>query len=136
MSGKPRSSHPVYLHPSGYRDCGLSPRIGPARSGALLNGRVVFQLCRRASHSPFLSYCFRKLPVSRRTERMGGERDILRDNVPISRDVPPLFSFAARHKSLGGLVPLFKEVLSLSLSFSFRVRPGGQSSTLMRYRGA
>lgn len=123
-SGKPRSSHPVYLHPSGYCDCGLSPRAspsvpGPARSGAVLNGRVVFQLCRRASHSLFLSYCFRKL--SRRTGRMDGGKGMSYTRQHPAFPALTILYSVSQHPDGGGLVPLFRGVLSLSPSF--RVRP-------------
>lgn len=49
VSGKPRSSHPVYLHPSGYRDCGLSPHRSRSLRGTLEWPRRLSALSARLS---------------------------------------------------------------------------------------
>lgn len=86
----------------------ISPRIGPARSGAPLNGRVVFQLCRRASFTIPLLYCFRELPASL-LENGGGfarGRYILSlTTTTTTFDLPALFSGTTEIP--GVLVPLF-----------------------------
>lgn len=141
-SQRASSTPPVYPHPSGYRDRGRilaasplrpSPRLGPAsaselsRSGAPLNGRVVFQFCRRASFTiPPLLYCFRELPASWRTTAQRGGPTYPDSSPP----VPLVSDFPMDLSSLTVAI----QVSSLNTTKLLKARPK-QSWTLMRYHG-
>lgn len=124
----------VYPHPSGYRDCGpisASAAVGPARSGAPLNGRVSSSLSAppaRLIHS-FLPYCFRELPASRACARARGTPRARSVTVTVRFSGDVRRSFSRRKVSLEVPFPLSAAEFS-------EIRPQTRSSTLMRYRAA